>query len=230
MYTSLLPLVAVVLPIPLIIAGIKRKEEPYRACMDGIIGAGLGMVMVFILASFSGVSIGKELTQVGEEMARMLPTQQGELFKELFTQAVIGIPGSMLVFGAICTYGEYILLSHIIKVKGEPALKMPPIRELILPGSVVRGWLIIIALAWILKLSGFSAGEVVMVNVNILFEFTFALQGISLFFLWTHMKKLSKAVPVIVTIIIWFLPAGMTLLFIAGIVDLFIGLRRRIRP
>lgn len=230
MYTSLLPLAAVLLPIPLIIAGIKRREEPYRACMNGIIGAGLAMVMLFILAAQSGFSIAKELALAGEEMAKLLPSDQARIFRELYTNATDGVPGTMLVLAALCAYGEYILLSHVVKVKGQPALRMPPIREFHLPGTVIRGWLVILIISWILKLSGFGAGNVVMVNVNILFEFTFALQGISLFFLWTYMKNLSKAVPVIVVILLWFLPAGMTLLFIAGIVDLFIGLRQRIRP
>ena len=229
MYTSLLPLAAALLPIPLIIKGIKRKEEPYRACMDGIIGAGLGMVMLFILAAQGGITIAKELAMVGKEVAGMLPPGQAELFEQLYGKTAVGIPGAMLVFAALCAYGEYILLSHIVKVKGEPALAMPPIREFHLSGAVVRGWVLIIVFSWILKVSGFSAGDVVMVNVNILFEFTFALQGISLLFLWTHMKKQARAVPVIITILLWFLPGGMTFLFIAGIVDLFIGLRGRIK-
>ncbi len=230
MYISLLLFAAVLVPIPLIVKSIMRREGPYKACMDGIIGAGFAMVFVFILASQGENSIGKELALAGEEMMKLLTQEQADVFRPLYVNATNGVPGSMLVFTALCAYVEYILLSKVIKIKGEPALEMPPIREFLLPRSVIRGWLVMIILSWLSKLSGFSAGDLVMININILFEFTFALQGISLLFLWTYLKGVSKAVPVIVTIILWAMPAGMTLLFILGIVDVFIGLRYKIRP
>lgn len=230
MYTGLLLLCAVLVPIPLIIAAIRKKEDPYKACVDGAIGAGVAMVLVYILAAQGGSGIGQEIALAGEEMTKMLPSDQRDAVGALFEKSADGIPGTMLILAALCSYGEYILLSRIVKTGGEHGLKMPPIRELHLSRSVIRGWLIIIILSWVIRFSGFSGGTLVMVNVNILFEFTFALQGISLLFLWTHLKKVAKAVPVIATILLWFLPAGMTLLFIAGLADLFVGLRKRIIP
>ncbi len=66
MYISLLLFAAVLVPIPLIVKSIMRREGPYKACMDGIIGAGFAMVFVFILASQGENSIGKSLPLPGK--------------------------------------------------------------------------------------------------------------------------------------------------------------------
>ncbi|MEG0662779.1 MAG: DUF2232 domain-containing protein, partial [Anaerovoracaceae bacterium] len=115
-------------------------------------------------------------------------------------------------------------------VKGEPALRLPPFREFSLPRNSVVGWFFIFILSWVLRLTGFGAADIVSINVNLIFEFTFALQGISLVLFGCHMRKIPKAIPVILIIVLWVLTIGKTVLFVLGIADLLLNLRSKMLP
>ena len=71
-------------------------------------------------------------------------------------------------------------------------------------------------------------GQVVYFNVTLLVEFIFALQGIGIILLWTHLRKIPKVVPIMVIVVLWLTPIGKTILFLLGLADLFFGLRKRI--
>lgn len=230
MYSGLLLLAVIVLPVPSIIIGIKKRERPYAAVLQGILAAGIGMVAVFVISGMAGYNMAKEMTTAVAQMEQVLPPEQMEMFRAIYETAIKAVPGTMLVMAAIISYLEYIIFSHIVKVKGDLADRMPPLKEFMLPRNAINGWFVIFILAWLLKLSGLPAGEVVVLNINVLFSFTFGIQGISLILLWGHLRKKPKAMPILIVILLWIVPLGRIGLLFLGIGDLFFGLRQKITP
>lgn len=246
MYSNIILLLILVLPIPVLIRGIRKGENPYRVILEGAVLAGIGIAAVFIIAQMSGHSLGDEVEKTinsfskilaeNEQMAKSLGLENSskaeriESYKALYNVGAQMMPAILLIMGLIVSYLEGLLFGRILKKDGVAINRVPPLREFTLPRTTIMGWFVIFILSWILKLTGFSGGEFILLNVNVLFEFTFALQGMALIFLFAYMKRIPKVVPVIVLIIMWFTSIGQMIMFFAGIVDLLLGLRKRIKP
>lgn len=246
MYSSLLFFFILVVPIPIIAVRIKRGISPFKACLSGIIGGGIAVALVFIIAQVSGSGIGEELDLAIKDMAKLLAendqmtkalgiedsstSEKIKLITEIYNVGAAILPSTLLIITAIVGYLESIIICRIVKNGEGLRLPMTPIREFSLPGNALMGWIIIFILSWISKAIGINGSDTLLANVDILFEFTFALQGISLIFFTAHIKHIVKVFPVILIIVLIIVPIGKTFLFIIGIADLILGLKGRVKP
>lgn len=234
MYSSLLFFVIFLLPIPILIVNMRKEQSPYRTWINSILGTGVGICAVFLASNFWGVNLFTEFESSVDQVMDVLSAQIKDTafldnYRSLYLESVKIMPATLLVMAAFISYVEYLVLSRFIKKnKTQPVLRMPPLREFSLPRNTIFGWFIIFIIAWILKAVGVPAGEMVALNINVLFEFTFALQGVSLILLTAHLKKFPKPIAVIGLIIAWILPFGRTALFFIGIADLILSIRLRL--
>ena len=83
--------------------------------------------------------------------------------------------------------------------------------------------------AWLISTGGSIFGQAVYANVNVIFDTAFALQGMSLVLYFAKMKRIPKAVGVIAIIILLSNSILFMVLVIAGMLDLVMGLRVRIK-
>jgi hypothetical protein len=79
-----------------------------------------------------------------------------------------------------------------------------------------------------MKAAGSGLGEITAANINVIFETAFAFQGAALVFMIFYIKKIPKALAVILVITAWIVPFGKNVLFIAGIADIVLGIKIRI--
>lgn len=244
MYSNIMMLLILILPIPMLVNGLKRGENPYRVVLKGAVLSGVGIAFIFIAAQLAGNGVGKEIDRVIDQVSRMLAgndqmaqmmglesdsrTERIAAYKKIYSAGADILPAVMLITAVIVSYIEGLIIGRLIKVNGRPLNPVPPIREFTLPRNTIMGWMLIFIASWILKAVGFSGGRMILANVNLLFEFTFALQGMALIFLFAYKKKIPKIVPVIAVIILWFTSIGQTIMFFAGILDLLLSLRARI--
>ena len=71
--------------------------------------------------------------------------------------------------------------------------------------------------------------DLLYVNMDLIFDFVLSLQGISVVFMLFHMKKLPKAVAVIIIIVLWGTYMGRWMLVLLGMFDILLGLKTRIQ-
>ncbi|MGG4489334.1 YybS family protein [Metabacillus idriensis] len=127
----------------------------------------------------------------------------------------------------------FALLSHAVTVPVLKRLKiqlMPlkPFREWKLPSSIVWYYLIVSFLLF-LNLDTGSFLYIAAVNLLFVLQVLLVVQGFSFIFFYSHVKKYSKAVPVIAVILSLILPILMYLVRILGIIDLAFNLRGRVK-
>jgi uncharacterized protein YybS (DUF2232 family) len=110
-------------------------------------------------------------------------------------------------------------------------IKMPtwrPFRDLNLPKSILWYYLITMIAALIMQPEKGTYWFWVISNLSLILQMLMVLQGLSLVFYFTHNKGYPKAVPIIVTVMVFLLPFVLYIVRILGIIDLGFDLRKRL--
>lgn len=231
MYTTLILFCILIFPIPSLVQCIRRGLNPYNGVLSGSVAVGFGSLMVFIFATLSGTSVASELEAAYEVALPMLlqsmPGQE-EILQHNIDIIISGFPSTVLLMGAVVSYLEYVILSKFVKNGDKGAWQMARLREFSWPRNGIYGWLLIFFLSWVTGLTGFPGSDLVMLNVQNIFESVFALQGTSLLLMFFFMKKTPRGLGPFLAVLAWLMPMGKSLLFLLGIADIMFGLRNRI--
>ncbi len=245
MYLTLAFLFGVLLPVSAIARGIILKADPYKVVTAGIIYSAAGQLIVIAVAGLMGQSVGEQL-QTGIEALSKTLAANSEIMQSLgmdelseaervsSLQKIYGnitqmLPASFVIWGAIISYLEYIILYRWLHKKDSGLRRMTPVREFSMKRQAFLCWFGTYFLSYLISLSGFSAGQTVYVNIDYLFRMAFAYQGISFIFYFVYMKKWPKAVAVIAVILLMTQSLGVMGLYLLGFFDLVFGLKGRVR-
>ena len=231
MYTTLIFFGIFLFPIPAILRCIRRGLNPYNGVLDGVVLVGLGTLMIFIYSSLTANGVAGEMEDAVNAslpvLLQSMPDQETAI-RESFDLAISIFPSVILLAGAVTGYLEYLIFSKFVKNGEKGAWQMAKLREFSWPRNAVYGWLVMFLLSWITGLTGILDGDLVMVNIENLFQAAFALQGTSLLLMFCFMKRIPKGLAGMVAVLAWIIPFGKSILFLMGIADIMFGLRIRI--
>jgi uncharacterized protein YybS (DUF2232 family) len=110
-------------------------------------------------------------------------------------------------------------------------IKVPvwrPFRELNLPKSILWYYLITMIVALVMQPEQGTYWFWVISNLSFILQMLMVLQGIAFVFYFTHIKEYTKAVPIIVIVLMFLLPFVLYIVRILGIIDLGFDLRKRL--
>lgn len=245
MYLELMLLVILVMPLSVMNTKISRLEKPFATVRTGALYAAIGILLVFVLAFAGGHSLGAYMdkgiektveTVVGNKqalealgMADLSKAKAISTLTTIYSAAAAMLPAMLMILGAVVSYIEYNILIRIRyrKMNTNSFKPFAYIRNFGLSNNDVMGWFIIYLISYILKYAGVEVGVVAVANINILVECIFAVQGLSVVFMFCKFKKIPKVVPVIVAVFMLMMPLGRTLLFTFGLLDLLLNLKKR---
>lgn len=231
MYTSLILFSVLLMPLPAVINSLRRGSAPYTAVMDGTLAAGGGSLLIFIAASISGSGVAAELEAsmaIGLDALAGSLGEQAELYKAAGDLFVSLFPSSVLIAGAVAAYLEYILLSRMVPRKDGVSQRMPALREFSWPRQGIYGWMVMFLLAYLFRAGGMPAGNLVLFNVENLFQTAFAIQGTACALMIFQMRRVPKFLGVGLAVAAWIFPYGKMVLFVLGLGDIMFGLRARL--
>lgn len=244
MYIAILFVAMIVMPINFISRGITIKAPPFQIIARGVLWTGFGILLILFLSDMLGNNVIEGISKMYEEAAKTLAgngdiaeqlgidkMSEGERIKyiesiyEIMEKSLIAV---LFTFSSIICFLEYKILTSI-RFKGDvPANQKALIRELNLDGGTLTGWFLIYIVAWLVKMSGMYFGEIAVLNVNILIESIFALQGISLLCYFIHMKQKPVVLAGVASGFLWLVPFGKQVLFVVGLLDIVLGLKKRV--
>jgi uncharacterized protein YybS (DUF2232 family) len=231
MYTTLILIGIILFPIPSLVLCIRRGLNPYNGVLNAAVSVGLSSVLIFIFAAMAGSSVAAELEASYEAAMPMLlqslPDQEVAL-RQIIDIAISDFPSTILLMGAVVSYLEYLILSKFVRNGDRGAWQMARLREFSWPRTGIYGWLLIFVMSWIVGQTGFPDGDLVLLNVQNIFEAAFALQGTSLLLMFFFMKKVPRGLGPMLAVLAWIVPMGKSVLFLLGIADIMFGLRTRI--
>jgi len=139
----------------------------------------------------------------------------------------LAVPGTIIVFSMVIAYLNYAVISWVIGKTGKKISKLPPFRVFSLPKSIVLGSLLIYVLSYITISMGIIGKDLIMFNLELLFTFVFFIQGLAVVFYFGYLKKIPKIVSLMVAGIFLFTWLGQTFLFLLGLTDVVLDIRKR---
>ena len=115
--------------------------------------------------------------------------------KEFLTAAYESViklaPFYIMALGAIISYIEYIILSRSLG-KRSAVKKMPPFREFSFPPGNCHGSCGHVLHSLDNDHVGDGDSDMLYLNVSAMFDFAFCIQGISVIFMFFHMKRIPR--------------------------------------
>lgn len=142
----------------------------------------------------------------------------------LYDGMIMRMPGYLILITTIVSYFDYIILSRSFAKRQQVRL-MPKFREFSFPNNIVMAMVVMYFLAWFMSKGDFPAGDAIYANINYLFDMVFAIQGAAVIFMFCHLKRMPKAVPVIAVIFFWNVYLLREMMLIIGMMDLIFGIR-----
>ena len=214
--------------------------SPYKAVVLSMLGTTTLAVVIFIVAEISDVGVYEQLYKVTEMVVDQATTNP--MMIEMFDSAGIAeadratalmnaydyglmrLPSSIMFMAAIVSYIAYIIVSSIIGRKND-IKRMPKFREFSFPHGAGMAIMLMYLISWLMMGADLEVGQPLYVNINVIFDLIFSIQGIAVVFMFFHFKKVPQAVSVIVSGIMWLTSIGRMFLVLMGMADLFLGVR-----
>ncbi|SFC17174.1 Uncharacterized conserved protein YybS, DUF2232 family [Bacillus sp. OV322] len=165
-------------------------------------------------------------------LSSMGQTSAGQ-FKDQFierAELIMTLLPSLIVTASIFMVLLFLWAAHPILKRFSPKkTAWPRFREIQLPKSILWYYLITMILLAVIHPDKGSTWYIVLMNLFSILQFFMTIQGLSLFFYISYIKKLPKAVPVILVIASFFIPIIQSAVRLLGIIDLGFPFREYIR-
>ena len=243
MYTILILLIMIFIPIPIMMKYMLTGRNAYRGILEGCLSAVTGVALVFLVFwSMTGVTFFEVLTsslnQIKAEdlnmggyyamgMKQLQPDAMQLALDNMKELTKLALPGTLIVFCLVIAYLNYGFLSWLIGKTGRKISALPPFRTFSLPKNIIIGALIIYLLSYISANMGIIDRDLMMFSLELLFTFVFSIQGLAVIFYFGHLKKIPRIILVVVSAIFVLTWLGQTFLFLLGMLDIILDIRKR---
>lgn len=224
----------------IIMAYFYRQKRQLFALIGGTISLLINFVLDYALSIvFLGVDLFSDVIQqtkssvketlaafpsMDEEMKKTMMEQMNEQFDLLMNL----LPSMFVIVSFMLAVIIHILNIGIIKRLKLNVGTITPFRDWKFPKSIIWYYLIAILLM-LINLPKESFLNNALYNIVFVLQTVLLIQGFSFIFYFCHVKKLSKAVPVLIVIGTFILPILLYPVRILGIIDLGFNLREKIR-
>ena len=243
MYTLLILLVMIFIPIPVMMRYMLSGRNAYRGILEGSLSAIMGVSLIFLVFwAMTGVTFFEALTHSLNQinvsdmnmggyyfgMKELSPDTMERAFDSMKEMMKLAVPGTLIVFCMVIAYANYAAISWFIRKTGKKVSALPPLRAFSLPKNILIGSLIVYLLSYITVNMGIIDKGLMMFNLEMLFTFVFSIQGLAVIFCFGYIKKIPKFVLLIISAIFIFTWLGQTFLFLLGLSDIVLNIRKRI--
>lgn len=243
MYTFLLLAIMIFMPIPIMMRYMLTGRNAYRGILEGSLSAVTGVALVFLMFwSMTGATffevLNSALNQIKIEdldmsgyyamgMKQLQPDAMQLALDNMKEMTKLALPGMLIVFSLVVAYLNYGFLSWFIGRTGRKISALPPFRTFSLPRNIIIGSLIVYLLSYISANMGIIDKNLIMFSLELLFTFVFSIQGLAVIFYFGYSKKIPRIVLVVVSAVFVFTWLGQTFLFLLGLIDIILDIRKR---
>lgn len=220
---------------------LRSKRHPYEVWGRGTIGYAIGfLILLLIIQLLSDQSLITEYQLIIKESldsAQLFLEQAGiELsaddLRAIETDMLLMIelvPAILIVISMLYSFITQWFTHKVLNRLDKSQLAFPKFRLFQLPKAVLWIYFFVVIFSWF-KFDGFPMLALVLFNTGLVLGVLFSLQGLSLIIYYFEKRKQSKVVlTMLIIFILLFLPVGMYLTRILGIIDIGFRLRKMIK-
>jgi uncharacterized protein YybS (DUF2232 family) len=232
------------IPLVIVLAGIKKNNLPYAVILQSALALGFLLVILFGFAWATGEPLGalilkeidltvKTIVETPDllKIAGLEGIDKAEatnLLTEAYAFAINMIPSTIICWGLIFSYFDYKLISKGMNKRGKAVLMLPDFSQFSLPRRAIYGCILIYVLSWMVVGLKIVSEDAMLLNVQAIIEFVFAVQGFAVVIYTTKHKKMNKILRWVIYIILFVSPFGRKFLAIFGFFDLVVGIRQKL--
>lgn len=219
-------------------AAMHRNTPGFETLARGTVGVVVGLLFAYLFAQFvTGIDFSEKFDQLLDESITNSQhvmgqlgmdkgmDQQFEMLRKQFEAFKLLIPSMMVIMSLLIAWISQLLGYKVINRLEHKQFHFPPFRSMQFPVAIV--WIYFFAL--VISLFGPSQQSLLFSGVqNVLFlaGTLMMLQGLSFVFFYAHAKHITKAMPIIVIVLLLIIPTILLpLIRILGIIDIGFGLR-----
>ncbi|MDZ5471666.1 YybS family protein [Bacillus sp. 31A1R] len=218
---------------------IREKKNRVASFIAGSLAFLVNLVVQYAIAvAFFKIDFIKESIQVFKESIEMSVKMLGAVGQspneQLIEQFEAGVemigyltPSLFVMASFLIVFLIQLVSFPIIKRFGIPVVGWRPFRELQLPKSLLWYYLFSLLASVIFKVDEGSYWFLAIINIAFVLQLFMILQGLSFIYYFSYQKGLAKAIPVIITVLVLFIPFLLYIVRILGIIDLGFDLRKR---
>ncbi|MEX1029026.1 MAG: DUF2232 domain-containing protein [Paenibacillaceae bacterium] len=225
-----LAFVSMVFLIPSVAMGIQYRKgiASGTAVTTGIIVLIAVMLLLLLISSALGFNITDEFTKLLKSDANFMSMIHTIVQDEDQIDSYIDILISMIPMMIIMIAVYYTMITHWLGRKllsrlWKPVPKLKPMKEWMLPRSMVWYYVIVLVLNMISEIDTGSTMSVIVLNSHPLLTYAFALQAVGFLFFIADIKGWNRALPIVALILLPFIPS---LLAWIGVIDVAFPMRK----
>jgi uncharacterized protein YybS (DUF2232 family) len=230
---AVLALLSIFFLVPVAAMGVQYRKgaSSGSAVTSGIIALIAALLLLLLISSALGANVTEEFTQLIKSdpytMAMITDLLNSEQKIELFIEVMKSlIPMMIIAFAVYYTLITHWLGRKLLSRMWQPVPKLKPMKEWMLPKSMVWYYLIIVIMDMVMRMDTGSVISVIVLNSLPLLTYAFALQGIGFLFFVADAKGWNRALPIVGIVL---LPFVAQLLAWLGVFDVAFPLRRRFK-
>jgi uncharacterized protein YybS (DUF2232 family) len=215
---------------PSIAMGIQYRKESSSGTVvtTGIIVLIAVMLLLLLISSALGANITEEFSKLLKSDPNFMAMINTIVQSEDQIDSFIEIMNSMIPMMMIMIAVYYTMITHWLGRKllsrlWKPVPKLKPMKEWMLPRSMVWYYLIVLVLDMVLEINTGSVISVIVLNSLPLLTYAFALQAVGFLFFIADMKGWNRVLPIVAIILLPFMPS---LLAWIGVIDVTFNLRK----
>ncbi|MBP3039994.1 YybS family protein [Bacillaceae bacterium Marseille-Q3522] len=199
------------------------------------------VLQYFIAVSFFQIDIVKTVFEAMDQsisqveqlllsigQSEEMVSNQIQLFSEGLEIMRTLVPSIFVVIALTFVFIIQLISIPIVKRFGIQVSNWTNFRDISLPKSLIWYYLITILISSFIPLQEGTYWYSAVVNIAFILQILMAIQGISFLFFYANIKKISKAVPIVITILLFLLPFLLQLAGILGIIDLGFDMKKRL--
>lgn len=222
------------LPPVLAMGHFYKKRAPARtAVLAGTFTLMGELVLGLVVGRLFGFDPIAEFGATVREYLEALPPTVTEQLNKDFVDAMIRYITQMIPFFIVAFSVYYVMITHwlgrwFINRSGDIVPGLPPVRTWRLPKSLVWYYLIVMILDFTIPHDSNSFLVMILINLFPLLNLAFVVQAISFLLYLVHVKRKSKAWPILAVALMIFVPATQYLFSLLGLFDVMFPIREKI--
>lgn len=222
---------------------IKGGRNPYDVVLISVITICAAAAVIFMGASMVGDGVLSQLHGSVEEISKAAaqdPTvikalkleshdmaERVKLLTAVYDEVLKLIPVCIMILSCLTSYIAYLILSKSLSRRGE-VNRMPRFREFDMPNTAVFVLVAIYMIVWLATMTGSVENSAFYTNMDLLFDFVMYLQGASVIFMLFYVKHIPKGFALALTIVLWNIYMGRSIIVMLGIFDLIFSFKYRL--
>lgn len=219
---------------------MKKEYSPGAVLAGGAAAALVSTGLSISLASaISGINAFGQMSEIFTQVTEMqidlmqrmgMEAEKMEQMKKNLENtarmAVMVIPAAVMLSAVFLSYVNYVLTVYILNRIGYKAEHLPPLQNIRLPKSILAGSFLIILLTLLTRYLNIIHYETLVVNVFVVLQFIFFVQGIAVILYFMKAYGLTKPMRILIFLFLLFNQMGAFMVAIIGLTDSLVNLRK----